>query len=136
MIIKCSSCVRLNFGKCTFRHISVINWHDLAILVCKILNAQDIAHKKKKKEKKFLYMQLGSMMINPLTFSVGGGAMGVVISESKLITASTDNCFQNAQQESFHWVSQTLYNHPDISGILTLKRSKVWDINSQLMGIY
>ena len=133
MIIKCSSCVRLNFGKCTFRHISVINWHDLAILVCKILNAQDIAHKKK--EKKFLYRTCNQALNDqPIDFFRWG--WGVVISESKLITASTDNCFQIAQQESFHWVSQVLCNHPDISGILTLKRSKVWDINSQLMGIY
>ena len=40
-----------------FRHISVINGHDLAILVCKILNAQDIAQKK---GKKIMYMQSGS----------------------------------------------------------------------------
>ena len=55
-----------------------------------------------KKGKKINVHAIRLMMINPLTFSVGGGAMGVVISESKLITASTDNCFQNAQQESFH----------------------------------
>lgn len=78
-----------------FRHISVINGHDLAILVCKILNAQDIAQKKEKKS-----CTCNQAHDNqPIDFFSWG--WGVVISESKLITLQLTTVFKMHSKNLF-----------------------------------
>ena len=82
-------------------------------------------------KKQILYMQSGSITITHW-FQMGVGCSHFWI---KAYYPINWQLFSKCTARIYSLDSQTQCNHPDISGILTLKRSKVWDINSQLMGI-